>query len=82
MDFLIIYVADNCKTCSRVITAAKSAVYNYPNLTLKIKNIKDVKRRITIVPAVYLNNSLFCYGEFDKAKLIEHILEETKQETI
>lgn len=82
MDFLIIYVADNCKACTKAVTSAKAIIDNLPNVTLKIKNIREAKRGVTIVPAVFFNQTLFCYGELDEVKLIKLILENTEQELL
>ncbi len=73
MNFIVIYVADNCTTCDRVISSAKTISSTYPNVELKIKNYKETKKNLTIVPAIFLNQNLFCYGDFDKQKLIQVI---------
>jgi glutaredoxin len=76
MSYLVIYIVDNCETCNRVVDSAKALSNNYPNVQLKIRNIKESKSKLSIVPAVFINNNLFCYGDFDNNKLIEVI---TKQ---
>jgi hypothetical protein len=77
MSYLVIYIVDNCETCNRVVDSAKSLSNNYPNVQLKIRNIKESKSKLSIVPAVFINNNLFCYGDFDKNKLIEVITKQT-----
>ena len=73
MIYLVIYTAENCPTCQRVVESAKELANGVPNVELTIKNIKDCDRKITIVPAVFINQNLFCYGDFDKQKLSELI---------
>ena len=73
MIYLVIYTAANCPTCQRVVESAKQLTTNAPNVELTIKNVKDCDRKITIVPAVFINQNLFCYGDFDRQKLSELI---------
>ena len=73
MIYLVIYTADNCPSCIRVISSVKKITKNFPNVDLKIKNIREADRKITIVPAVYVNQDLFCYGDIDNEKLISLI---------
>ena len=73
MVYLVVYVADECEACKRVILLAETITSNYPNVNLDIKNINLTNKKLTIVPAVFVNENLFCYGEFDKSKLSEVI---------
>lgn len=73
MIYLVIYTAENCSTCQRVVKSAKELISNSPNVELTIKNIKDTNKKLTIVPAVFINQNLFCYGDIDKQKLTELI---------
>ena len=43
MIYLVIYTAENCPTCQRVVDSAKEIVNRAPNVELSIKNIKDQK---------------------------------------
>ena len=61
---LEIYVTKNCPSCSRVLRNAHSFIRRNPQITLKITDIFNSRKRISIVPAVFLNENLICYGEF------------------
>lgn len=73
MIYLVIYTAENCPICQRVVKSAKELISNSLNVELTIKNIKDTNKKLTIVPAVFINQNLFCYGDIDKQKLTELI---------
>jgi hypothetical protein len=47
----------------------KKIVNNYSNIHLQVLNINESKKPISIVPAIYVDNELFCYGEIDNNKL-------------
>lgn len=69
MICLVIYTSENCPTCQRVVESAEELTCNNPNVNLIIKNIKDSDRNISVVPAIFINQNLICYGDFDKQKL-------------
>lgn len=71
MEYIEIYVAENCSACHRVVHETKRIIGSMPNISLSIKNIKESKKTIAIVPAIFINNNLFCYGEFEKKKFLE-----------
>jgi len=71
MIYLIVYIVNDCETCNRVVSSAKKVTASLPNVELQIKNISELNKSLAIVPAVFINNNLFCYGDFDNKKLIE-----------
>lgn len=70
---MIIYVSDNCSTCTRVVSLAKKIANEHNNVNVQVKNITDLNGKITISPAIFVNNELFCYGDFDLQKLKDKI---------
>jgi len=79
---LVIYIADNCDTCQRVVDSATRLSYNLPYVKLLVKNIKEYRSNASIVPAVFVNQNLFCYGDFDNHKLLEMISEQNCEEIL
>lgn len=71
MIYLIVYIVNDCETCNRVVTSARKAIVNLPKVELKVKNINELNKNLAIVPAVFINNHLYCYGDFDSKKLLE-----------
>lgn len=73
MIYLLIYITDNCKSCEKVVNSTKKIVNNYSNVSLQVLNIEESLKPISIVPAIYINNELFSYGELDENRLISII---------
>ena len=40
------------------------------NVVFQEVNVKDSEKNISIVPAVFINEELYCYGDFDDQKLL------------
>ena len=66
---LHVYVNDNCKVCKRVIKILKEFSNSEPNIQLKIINIKDTDKRVSIVPALFFNDKLYSYGDINMNNL-------------
>jgi len=64
-----VYVANNCPACKRAVAILQSFSYYNSGVELIVINIENSKAPVTIVPAVYLNDELYCFGEIDKSKL-------------
>ena len=78
MTYLEIYISENCETCNRVVLFAEQFSKIYSNINLKIININQSEKSLSIVPAIFINQKLFCYGEFDKNKILEEISRKNK----
>ena len=68
-----VYVANNCPACKRAVAILQSFSYYNSGVEVIVINIENSKTTITIVPAVYLNDELYCFGEIDKSKLKQKI---------
>ncbi|MCP5062508.1 MAG: hypothetical protein GY936_08600 [Ignavibacteriae bacterium] len=64
-----VYVANNCPACKRAVAILQSFSYYNSRIKIGVINIESSKTPISIVPAVYLNDELYCFGEIDKSKL-------------
>ena len=73
MIYIVVYITENCTACARVVASAQNIVDKFSTTKLKVKNISELNTKCQIAPAVFINDRLFCYGEFDKRKLIEQI---------
>jgi predicted thioredoxin/glutaredoxin len=66
---LTLIVTKNCNSCKRVETQLKEFAER-DNINLIITDLNDSKRRgIIIVPALFINDDLFSYGDVDETKL-------------
>ncbi len=73
MVYLSIYVSDNCRSCEKVVNSTKKIIHKFRNVHFQVLNINECKKFISIVPAIYVDNELFCYGEIDDNKLSKFI---------
>lgn len=71
---IIIYIDENCNTCKRIIKTTENLVEEFNSVNLVVKNIKDNPLKATIVPAIYLDDTLLFYGDYDTEKLKKYIL--------
>ena len=67
---LQLIIAQNCSVCKRVIHQLKEFVDAKTHITLLITDINNLtQNKVQIVPALFINNELYSYGEFDLDKL-------------
>ncbi|MEJ2615693.1 MAG: thioredoxin family protein [Ignavibacteriaceae bacterium] len=71
---LRLIITKDCNTCKRAETQLKQLTSRNKNLNLIITDINDFKRRgIVIVPALFIEDELFCYGDINETKLISKV---------
>lgn len=71
---LTLFISPSCPTCSKVKRDLMSLFRDKKYVTLKIKDISNiVKPKIIIVPALFVNEELYSYGEFNEEKLRNYI---------
>jgi glutaredoxin len=79
MDLTLI-VKNNCDACVRVESAIKNLAKSIKAISLSVINIKDIEKPITpIVPALFVNQELYSYGDINEGKLLEYLKEEYKK---
>ena len=66
---LCVYVTNNCAACKRVVALLKEYTAAENNVQLKIINVKDSTKKVSIVPAVFLNDELYSFGDINKSDL-------------
>jgi len=71
---LTLVVTKNCTACKRVEAQLKQLISKKGNLNLIVTDINNFKKRgIVIVPALFIEDELFCYGDVNEAKLISKV---------
>ena len=71
---LKLVIAENCPACLRAKQQLKDFHEANPDLKLSIEKITEFKKqKLSIVPALFINDELFAYGEIDSNKLTEII---------
>ncbi len=73
MVSIVVYITEKCEACKRVVTQVDSISKKNKNFSYKIDNIKDSNKKVVVVPAVFVENELFCYGEFENKSLLKFI---------
>ena len=70
MDLTLV-VTKNCNGCKRAEEKLKQFTSDKENLNLIITDVNDFnKPGIAIVPALFIDDELFSYGEIEKEKLL------------
>lgn len=73
MDLTLV-VKDNCTACFRVEKALRNLANGRREILLSVINIKDFTVSKThICPALYINQELYSYGDFNEDKLIAYL---------
>lgn len=73
MDLTLI-VKDNCNACLRVEKALIKLADKRKEIILTVINIKDLPQPKTqICPALFVNQELYSYGDFNEDKLIAYL---------
>jgi hypothetical protein len=79
MDLTLI-VKNNCDACTRVVRVIRNLAKRKKDISLSVINIKDIEKPITpIVPALFVNQELYSYGDINEEKLLVYLKEEYKK---
>ena len=63
---LCVYVTNNCSACKRVVTLLKEYTASESDIQLNIINVRNSNKKVSIVPAVFLNDKLYALGDINK----------------
>jgi predicted thioredoxin/glutaredoxin len=71
---ITLFITDNCLSCQRVENQIKELLRNRKEINLLVENIKKVNSNgIIIVPAVFVNDKLYSYGDLDEEKFLARL---------
>lgn len=71
---LQLIISDNCEVCDRAKALLEDIKLDYPLVKIEIIHLNScINRRISITPALLINNKLFSYGDIDKNRLLKLI---------
>ena len=72
---LTLIVSDNCEVCDRAKVVLSKIHLDFPEIAVEIIHIDAYNdRKISITPALLINNKLFCYGDMDEMRLNKKIV--------
>lgn len=73
---LTLFITDNCSSCKTVEKKIQSIAKQNSNISYYVDNISRVKQKgVIIAPALFIQDELFAYGDFDSGKLMKRIRE-------
>ncbi len=71
---LTLFVTEHCKACDRVKLQLANLLYGRKDIKLKVEDITHSNRMgVVIVPALYIENELYAYGDLNEKKFLEEI---------
>jgi len=71
---LTLFITDKCPACARVKKQVADITKKSNDLNLQIENIKDYpKKNLLIVPALYIEDELYAYGDINEKRLLKRI---------
>ncbi len=71
---LTLFITDECQACARVKKQVAEIAKKNKNLYLQVENIKDYpKNNLLIVPALYIEDELYAYGDINENRLMKRI---------
>lgn len=71
---LTLIISDNCAACERAKESLRKIQLNYPEIITEIIHIDSYNgRKVSITPALLVNNKLFSYGDINEPKLLSKI---------
>ncbi|MEG8990541.1 hypothetical protein VJY32_12295 [Ignavibacteria bacterium 4148-Me] len=67
---LTLIISDNCDACERAKKVIEKIRNTHPKITTETIHIDSYKgKKVTITPALFIDQMLFCYGDIDEISL-------------
>ncbi len=71
---LTLFVTENCKACERVTKQISELIRNKKGISFIVEDINSYNsKNIVIVPALFVNDELYSYGDVNKGRLLKLI---------
>jgi glutaredoxin len=71
---ITLFVTNNCSTCKRVKSQVEWLLGNRNDINITIKDLQKTRPEgIVIVPALFIDDELYSYGEIDEEKFLEYL---------
>ena len=72
---ITLFVTKRCSACDRVKAALAKLTTEREDVKLYIEDIRNVQSKgIVIVPALFIEDELYAYGDIDEEKLSDRLL--------
>ena len=71
---ITLFITDNCPSCQRVENQIKELLRNRKEINFLVEDIKQVNSNgVIIVPALFVDDVLYSYGDFGEEKFLERL---------
>ena len=71
---ITLFVTKNCPACKRVKSQVEWLLGNRNDINLSIEDLQEIRPDgIMIVPALFIEDELYAYGEIDEVKFMERV---------
>jgi len=71
---ITLFITDHCLSCQRVKNQLKELLRNRKEINVLVEDIKQVNSNgVIIVPALFIDDELYSYGDLDEDKFIERL---------
>ena len=71
---ITLFVTKNCPACKRVKSQVELLLGNRKDINIIIEDLQQTRPEgIVIVPALFINDELYSYGEIDEGKFMERV---------
>ena len=71
---ITLFVTKNCPACRRVKSQIELLLGNRKNINITIEDLQQTRPEgIVIVPALFIDDELYSYGEIDEMKFMERV---------
>ena len=71
---ITLFVAKNCPACKRVKSQVEWLLGNRKDINITIEDLQETRPEgIVIVPALFIDDELYSYGEIDEEKFLERV---------
>ena len=71
---ITLFVTKNCPACKRVKSQIELLLGNRKDINITIEDLQQTRPEgIVIVPALFIDDELYSYGEIDEVKFMERI---------
>ncbi len=71
---ITLFITDHCLSCQRVKNQLKELLRNRKEINFLVEDIKQVNSNgVIIVPALFIDDELYSYGDLDEDKFIERL---------
>ena len=76
---LSLIVTQNCTACKRAEYSLYRIKQQHPGIKLKVIDLNNYEgNNLSIVPALLINDELYCYGDINEEKLLTVLFSKSK----